>query len=94
MSLALLVLIIFLGFSSYMFFRAKEHLLYWRICTALLWSGVFCFLAKFQIETTLDTNGFLHEPFALIPLGYLFLFLGVLGGLLRILTDLLIHVRR
>ncbi|MFQ2894508.1 DUF3955 domain-containing protein [Aeromonas caviae] len=43
----------------------------------LILAGLGCFVAFNLLGTTVDTQGFLHEPFALQPLGYLLLFTGM-----------------
>ncbi|WP_323888947.1 DUF3955 domain-containing protein [Aeromonas caviae] len=43
----------------------------------LILAGLGCFVAFNLLDTTVDTQGFLHEPFALLPLGYLLLFIGM-----------------
>lgn len=43
----------------------------------LILAGLGCFLAFNLLGSTLDAQGFLHEPFALLPLGYLLLFTGM-----------------
>ncbi|MFQ2404213.1 DUF3955 domain-containing protein [Aeromonas caviae] len=43
----------------------------------LILAGLGCFLAFNLLGSTLDAQGFLHEPFALLPLGYLQLFTGM-----------------
>lgn len=53
-----------------------------RFGILLILAGLGCFLAFHQIGATLDTQEVLHEPFALIPLGYLLLFAGALLALL------------
>ncbi|MFQ2482724.1 DUF3955 domain-containing protein [Aeromonas caviae] len=40
-------------------------------------AGLGCFVAFNLLGSTLDAQGFLHEPFALLPLGYLLLFTGM-----------------
>ncbi|QXC33471.1 DUF3955 domain-containing protein [Aeromonas sp. FDAARGOS 1407] len=52
-----------------------------RFGILLILAGLCCFLAFHQIGATLDTQGVLHEPFALIPLGYLLLFAGAVLAL-------------
>ena len=47
------------------------------IGTLLLLAGLGCFVAFNFAGTTVDAQGFLHEPFALLPLGYLLLFIGM-----------------
>ncbi|MEL3928551.1 DUF3955 domain-containing protein [Aeromonas enteropelogenes] len=52
-----------------------------RLGILLILAGLGCFLAFHQIGATLDTQEVLHEPFALIPLGYLLLFAGAVLAL-------------
>jgi hypothetical protein len=47
----------------------------------LILAGLGCFLAFNLLGSTLDAQGFLHEPFALLPLGYLLLFIGMVLSL-------------
>ncbi|WGZ94348.1 MAG: DUF3955 domain-containing protein [Candidatus Thiothrix putei] len=47
--------------------------------------GAVCLLAFQFIGGTVDAEGVLHEPFALLPLGYLFLLIGVVLGLFGLL---------
>jgi hypothetical protein len=44
--------------------------------------GVICFLAKAIIGSNVAADGTLEEPFFLLPIGYLLVFLGIvsLGG--------------
>lgn len=44
-----------------------------------------CFLVFQATPATLDSQGFLHEPFGLLPLGWLF---GFVGALLLVLAML------
>jgi len=46
-------------------------------CCALL--SVLCFVGFKATPATLDANGVLHEPFGLIPLGYLCVLLAVVA---------------
>ncbi len=48
-----------------------------KIGAPLILAGLGCFLAFNLLGSTLDAQGFLHEPFALLPLGYLLLFTGM-----------------
>lgn len=41
--------------------------------------GVCCFIAFGIMGSTIDANGFIHEPFFLIPVGYLFFFIGLIS---------------
>ena len=38
--------------------------------------GVMCWIAFNLIGSTVDAQGVLHEPFALIPIGWLFVVIG------------------
>ena len=60
--------------------------LYMMIVTIL--AGVICFLLSTMIGSTVDNNGILHEPFFLIPIGYLFLLIGLLSGLVYLFKRL------
>ncbi|MFM5147712.1 DUF3955 domain-containing protein [Aeromonas rivipollensis] len=51
----------------------------------LILAGLGCFVAFNLLGTTVDAQGFLHEPFALQPLGYLLLFTGMVLSLLPLL---------
>lgn len=46
----------------------------------LLIGGIGCFMLSMMIGSTVDSNGILHEPFFLIPIGYLFLLLSLISG--------------
>ncbi len=48
-----------------------------KIGALLNLAGLGCFVAFNLLGSTLDAQGFLHEPFALLPLGYLLLFTGM-----------------
>ncbi|WP_323905238.1 DUF3955 domain-containing protein [Aeromonas caviae] len=48
-----------------------------KIGALLNLAGLGCFVAFNLLDSTLDAQGFLHEPFALLPLGYLLLFTGM-----------------
>ena len=43
-------------------------------------AGIIIFLLFTLIGGTVDSNGYLQEPFFLIPIGYLFLLVGLIGG--------------
>lgn len=53
-----------------------------KIGALLILAGLGCFVAFNLLGTTVDAQGFLHEPFALLPLGYLLLFTGMVLSLL------------
>ena len=48
----------------------------YKITITFLVLGILCFLSFGLIGSEVDENGFLIEPFFLIPIGWLFLFLG------------------
>ena len=43
-------------------------------------AGISCFVAFSQIGSTVDAQGILYEPFALIPIGYLLLAISICGA--------------
>ncbi|CAJ1178199.1 helix-turn-helix domain-containing protein [Companilactobacillus paralimentarius] len=51
-------------------------------------AGMGSFLLFKIIGSSLDGNGVLHEPFFLIPVGYLFLMMGLISGLIYLLKKL------
>lgn len=65
--------------------KAKMNL----ISIILLTIAAICFLAKaFLGQPEVDSNGMLHEPFFLIPIGYLFLLSGVIGLLIALVKKI------
>jgi hypothetical protein len=50
----------------------------------LMAAGFACWIAFALIGSTVDSQGVLHEPFGLIPIGWLLLLLGGLVIVLRI----------
>ena len=51
--------------------------------------GGTCLLAFNLIGSTIDAQGILHEPFGLIPIGWLLIVIGVLTGTAAIIRSLL-----
>lgn len=51
----------------------------------MILAGIGCFLLVKMIGSTVDKNGFLHEPFFLIPIGYLFLLVGLVSGIVYLI---------
>jgi len=47
----------------------------------MIFGGVICFVLSTVIGSTVDHNGVLHEPFFLIPIGYLFFLIGIIFGI-------------
>ncbi|WP_240037764.1 DUF3955 domain-containing protein [Aeromonas sobria] len=59
-----------------------------RIGAVLAAMGLACFVAFELIGSTVDENGTLHEPFGLIPIGFLFVAVGGLLTLPRLIRTL------
>ena len=57
--------------------RAKMNLIAIIVGAALLCIGVVCILIKANSVEYIDAQGFLHENFYLLPIGFLFIFSGV-----------------
>ena len=62
-----------------------------RTGAVLVVMGLACFVAFEVIGVTVDDNGLLHEPFALIPIGFLFVTLGVLLALSGLIHGVMGH---
>lgn len=45
--------------------------------------SIGCFVLFEMIGSTVDSNGILHEPFFLVPFGYLFILVGFVSGLIN-----------
>ena len=43
----------------------------YKIATGLLIFGITCFILFYVIGSEVDEDGYLHEPFALLPLGFM-----------------------
>lgn len=57
-----------------------------RVSLSLIVIGVICFLIKALIKTKVLADGTLSEPFFfLLPIGYLFIFLGLLIGIISLI---------
>lgn len=67
--------------------RAKMNLTGIIIGALLLFMGAACIFIKAASVEYIDANGFLHENFFLLPIGFLFLFSGVI-------TFLVLGIRR
>ncbi|HBD63837.1 MAG TPA: XRE family transcriptional regulator [Clostridiales bacterium] len=57
--------------------RAKMNLIAITIGAVLLFFGVTCILIKANSVEYIDAEGFLHENFFLLPIGFLFIFSGL-----------------
>lgn len=58
--------------------RAKMNLTSIIIGAVLLFFGVFCIFIKANSVEYIDAEGFLHENFFLLPIGFLFIFSGLI----------------
>ncbi len=52
-----------------------------RVSAIFIGISLLCFLGFWAIGSEVDADGYLHEPFALIPLGWIFFFIGIFIGL-------------
>ncbi|WP_050514379.1 DUF3955 domain-containing protein [Aeromonas finlandensis] len=57
-----------------------------RIGAVLAAMGFACFVAYEMIGATVDENGILHEPFGLIPIGFLLICLAMLLLLPKVIS--------
>ncbi|MGL5324940.1 MAG: DUF3955 domain-containing protein [Aeromonas sp.] len=55
--------------------------------------GVACLLAFELIGSTVDESGLLHEPFGLIPIGFMLMAVGALLALPGLIRDVIREVR-
>ena len=49
----------------------------YKISTTLLVIGIMCFILFELIGSEVDENGFINEPFALLPIGFIFICLSM-----------------
>jgi hypothetical protein len=49
----------------------------YKIATTLLVIGIMCFVSFELIGSEVDENGFINEPFALLPIGFIFICLSM-----------------
>jgi len=52
----------------------------WTLTATLLWAGVASFTAYNVIGSTIDESGGLHEPFALVPIGWMLILAGTFAA--------------
>lgn len=45
--------------------------------------SAFCFISFNIIGSTVDSNGFVHEPFFLVPIGFAFFFIGLISLIIK-----------
>ncbi len=43
----------------------------YKIATTLLVFGIICFVSYYLIGSEVDENGYLNEPFFLLPIGFI-----------------------
>lgn len=60
-------------------FQGRDHRLYWKMITTLLWLGLLCF--------------FIGDVGAILPIGATFLVVGMAGVLGRLGVDLILRYR-
>jgi len=68
-------------------FDKEQHRGWWITNIVVLLAGMGYFLVLSLIGSYVDEQGILHEPFALVPIGYLLSIIGILGTLLRVTLD-------
>ena len=49
----------------------------YKIATTLLVIGIICFVSFKIIGSEVDENGFINEPFALLPIGFIYICLSM-----------------
>ena len=59
--------------------RAKWNLYF---SLSMIFAGIISFLLFRLIGSTVDSNGYLQETFFLVPIGYLFLLVGLIDGVI------------
>lgn len=73
--------------------RAKFNMIAYSIAGALMLIGFACFVIKSFTPEYVDATGILHEQFFWVPIGFLFLFTGILVffsvGIKNIITRLM-----
>ena len=52
---------------------------------SMIVAGIISFLLFMLIGSIVDSNGYLQEPFFLVPIGYLFLLVGLIGGVIYLI---------
>ena len=43
----------------------------YKVATGLLIAGIVCFVLFYLIGAEVDENGYVHEPFYLLPIGFI-----------------------
>ena len=49
----------------------------YKVATGLLIAGIVCFVLFYLIGAEVDENGYLNEPFYLLPIGFIFTCLSI-----------------
>ena len=49
----------------------------YKVATGLLITGIVCFGLFYLIASEVDENGYLNEPFYLLPIGFIFICLSM-----------------
>lgn len=62
----------------------KKAKLSWYTMVVTLLIAIGSFGLMTLIEPTIDSDGILHEPFFLIPMGYFFLLISLISGLIHL----------
>ena len=57
----------------------KKSLKKYKIAFLLFLTSLVCYISFYIIGSEIDENGFLNEPFALLPVGALFFFASVMN---------------
>jgi hypothetical protein len=56
----------------------------WYTMIVTLLAGIGSFGLMSLLGSSIDSNGILHEPFFLIPMGYFFLLISLISGLIHL----------
>ena len=70
--------------------RAKINLISLLIGAALLCIGALCILMKASSVEYIDAQGFLHENFFLLPIGFFFIFSGLVTFIVTGITSAIV----
>ena len=62
--------------ATWMSVRSPSRPWFWRVSAGLLWAGVLSWVLMFASGSTVDEDGVLREPFALVPIGWFLLLAG------------------
>ncbi|MCU1649496.1 MAG: hypothetical protein JWQ60_645 [Pseudonocardia sp.] len=62
--------------ATWMSVRRAPRPWFWRASAGMLWAGVLSWVLMFASDSTVGEDGVLHEPFALVPIGWFLLLAG------------------